>query len=64
MTPEHTPRPGHTWNTTVRPVEQPVTDEQPEPRPNRAARRALARRRRSMGRTDLPDIANYPTTPR
>ncbi|WP_235437777.1 hypothetical protein [Kitasatospora griseola] len=46
MTREHTPRPGHTWETTVRPLEQLVEDGQPEPRPSRAARRAAARGKR------------------
>ncbi len=42
MTREHTPRPGTTWETVTRPVEHVVQDGQPEPRPNRAARRAAA----------------------
>lgn len=60
MTREHSPRPGASWETQPVRTEQVVEDGQPEPRPNRAARRAAARRRRSMSRTDLPDIANYP----
>ncbi|WP_198520552.1 hypothetical protein [Kitasatospora sp. CB02891] len=46
MTREHTPRPGRTWETTVRPLEQLVEDGQPEPRPNRETRRALTRQAR------------------
>ncbi|RPE27329.1 hypothetical protein [Kitasatospora cineracea] len=55
MTREHTPRPGATWGTTIRPVEQLVEDGQPEPQPNRETRRALARSRRTKDRTGLPD---------
>lgn len=40
---EHTPRPGVTWQTTVVRTEQLVDDTAPDPRPNRATRRALAR---------------------
>ncbi|MFG3136075.1 hypothetical protein ACGFZA_07610 [Streptomyces sp. NPDC048211] len=44
---EHTPRPGTRWETELRPTgEQLVADDQPEPRPNRATRRAAARRNR------------------
>lgn len=42
---EHTPRPGITWTTTVGwSGEQLADDTAPEPRPNRATRRAAARR--------------------
>lgn len=43
---EHAPRPGVTWVTTTVgwTGEQLVTDDQPEPRSNRATRRAAARR--------------------
>lgn len=47
---EHTPRPGATWQTEVMRVEQLVDDDAPDPRPNRATRRALkraARRKRT-----------------
>ncbi|MGW8719650.1 hypothetical protein ACWGNR_10115 [Streptomyces althioticus] len=40
---EHTPRPGATWQTVLVRVEQVVDDDGPDPRPNRATRRALAR---------------------
>ena len=40
---EHTPRPGVTWDTELVRVEQLVDDDAPDPRPNRATRRALAR---------------------
>ena len=50
MTPEHTPRPGRTWDTTIRPIEHVVPDDQPEPRPNRETRRALARAGRKRSR--------------
>lgn len=39
---EHTPRPGVTWEQQVVLVEQLVDDDAPDPRPNRATRRALA----------------------
>ncbi len=40
---EHTPVPGVTWQTRIVRVEQLVDDDTPDPRPNRATRRALAR---------------------
>lgn len=44
---EHTPRPNVWWTTTVGwSGEQVVADEAPDPKPNRATRRALARRRK------------------
>lgn len=44
---EHTPRPGVTWQTTVGWTgEQHVDDDASDPRPNRATRRALAKRKR------------------
>ncbi|MER7738864.1 hypothetical protein ABTX34_11155 [Streptomyces sp. NPDC096538] len=46
---EHTPRPGVTWAAAVGwSGEQLVDDDAPAPRPNRAARRALARARRTQ----------------
>jgi len=42
---EAAPRPGATWETELVRAEQLVDDDAPEPRPNRATRRALARRR-------------------
>jgi hypothetical protein len=43
---EHAPRPGVTWTTTVGTTgEQLVDDTAPDPRPNRATRRALARKK-------------------
>lgn len=44
---ERATRPGVTWQTTLATTgERLVTDNEPEPRPNRATRRALARRRK------------------
>lgn len=44
---EHAPRPGITWSTVLGTSgEQLVDDDAPDPRPNRATRRALARARR------------------
>ncbi|MEV5048227.1 hypothetical protein AB0N20_27420 [Streptomyces griseoincarnatus] len=43
---EHTPRPGATWEQRLVRVEQLVDDTTPDPRPNRAPRRAIARARR------------------
>jgi hypothetical protein len=40
---EHAPRPGVTWQTALVRVEQVVDDTAPDPRPNRATRRALNR---------------------
>lgn len=40
---EHAPAPGVTWQTEVVRVEQLVDDDAPDPRPNRAARRAMKR---------------------
>ena len=43
---EHTPRPGTTWDTRLVVVETVTPDgDAPTPRPNRATRRALARRK-------------------
>lgn len=50
MTREHAPRPGRTWDTTVVRNEITVRDDAPDPRPNRATRRALARAKRKAGR--------------
>ncbi|MFE2556004.1 hypothetical protein ACFXGT_08200 [Streptomyces sp. NPDC059352] len=45
---EHTARPGITWMTMLGTTgEQHVDNDAPDPRPNRATRRALARRRRA-----------------
>ncbi|MFC8583481.1 hypothetical protein ACFUGD_02725 [Streptomyces sp. NPDC057217] len=45
---EHTPRPGITWQTTLATTGEHVIDEQaPDPRPNRATRRALRRKRQT-----------------
>jgi hypothetical protein len=41
--PEHTPRPGATWQTELVRTEQHVDDTAPDPTPNRATRRALKR---------------------
>ncbi|MEE1813509.1 hypothetical protein PUR59_00390 [Streptomyces sp. SP18ES09] len=42
---EHTPRPGTTWQTILTTLGEHVIDDQtPDPRPNRATRRAAARR--------------------
>ncbi|MEV7212100.1 hypothetical protein AB0O31_03250 [Kitasatospora cineracea] len=59
MTREHAPHPGATWESTARPVEQLVEDGQPEPRPNRAARRAAAR----ADRTNACRIFDFDGTP-
>lgn len=41
---EHTPRPGVTWQTTeIIRIETVIDDDAPDPRPNRATRRALKR---------------------
>lgn len=40
---EHTPRPGVTWQTHIVRTELVVDDDAPDPRPNRATRRALKR---------------------
>jgi hypothetical protein len=40
---EHAPAPGVTWQTELVRVEQLVDDDAPDPRPNRATRRALKR---------------------
>ncbi|MFJ6066550.1 hypothetical protein ACIQHU_26340 [Streptomyces tendae] len=41
--PEHAPRPGATWQTELVRTEQLVDDDAPDPRPNRATRRAMKR---------------------
>lgn len=43
---EHTPTPGATWEQHLQRVELLVPDDAPVPRPNRAARRVLARAQR------------------
>ena len=43
---EHTPKPGITWETAIVRTEQHVPDDAPDPQPNRATRRALARARK------------------
>jgi hypothetical protein len=40
---EHTPRPGITWQTTLVRTEHVIDDDAPDPRPNRATRRAMKR---------------------
>ncbi len=40
---EHTPAPGVTWEQHLVRAEQLIDDTTPDPRPNRATRRALAR---------------------
>jgi hypothetical protein len=50
MTTEHAPRPGRTRDTTVVRAETIVPDDAPEPRPNRATRRALAQAKRKANR--------------
>lgn len=40
---ERTPRPGVTWQTTIVRTETVIDDTAPDPTPNRATRRALAR---------------------
>ncbi|MFI6653215.1 hypothetical protein ACIBI8_37200 [Streptomyces sp. NPDC050529] len=41
---EHTPRPSTRWETEPRWTGEQLADDAPEPRPNRATRRAAARR--------------------
>lgn len=43
---EHAGSQGARWETELRPVERVVDDEAPEPKPNRATRRAIARNAR------------------
>ena len=46
---EKTPRPGTTWETVLRPTgEHHVDDQQPQPRANRATRRAARRRKENQ----------------
>ncbi|SEC03228.1 hypothetical protein SAMN04490357_1009 [Streptomyces misionensis] len=40
---EHTPTTGATWSTELVRTEEVIADDAPDPRPNRATRRALAR---------------------
>ena len=40
---EHTPQPGATWQTTLVRTETVIDDDAPDPRPNRATRRAMQR---------------------
>lgn len=47
---EHTPQPGATWNTILTRTEQHVDDAAPDPRPNRATRRAMQRATRKKQR--------------
>lgn len=44
--PEHTPKPGATWEQHLIRTEQVIDDDAPDPRPNRKTRRALARKAR------------------
>lgn len=48
--PEHSPRPGVTWEQRLVRVELVVDDDAPDPQPNRAARRAAARANRKKNR--------------
>lgn len=48
--PEHTPRPGTTWETVIARTETVIDDDAPDPRPNRATRRALQRATRRKTR--------------
>ncbi len=43
---EHTPKPGATWDTVLVRTETVIDDTAPNPQPNRATRRALARANR------------------
>lgn len=44
---EHAPKPGARWETELRTTgEQLIPDDAPDPRPNRATRRAARRRKR------------------
>lgn len=43
---ERAPRPGVTWQTELARTEQHIADDAPDPTPNRATRRALARKAR------------------
>ncbi|GKQ35159.1 hypothetical protein [Streptomyces sp. A012304] len=47
---EHTPKPGVTWDTVLARTETVVDDTAPDPRPNRATRRALKRAARKKQR--------------
>lgn len=47
---EHTPKPGVTWDTVLARTETVVDDDAPDPRPNRATRRALKRAARKKQR--------------
>lgn len=47
---EHPGRPGITWDTILTSTEQHVDDDSPDPRPNRATRRAMQRARRKKQR--------------
>lgn len=47
---EHTPRPGATWEQHLALTEQHIDDDAPDPTPNRATRRALARAARRKNR--------------
>lgn len=38
---EHAPRPGVTWETELVRTEQVIDDDEPDPKPNRATRRAI-----------------------
>lgn len=43
---EHAPKPGVTWMTSTVWTETVIDDDAPDPKPNRATRRAIARARR------------------
>lgn len=47
---EHTPKPGVTWQTTLVRTETVIADDAPDPKPNRATRRAMQRATRRKNR--------------
>lgn len=47
---ERSPAPGVTWDTVLARVETVIDDDAPDPQPNRATRRALARAKRKQQR--------------
>ncbi|KAA6220024.1 hypothetical protein CP979_26365 [Streptomyces filamentosus] len=56
---ERAPRPGVTWQTTIGWTgERLVADDEPEPRPNRATRRALARRTETFDHEPMDIFTN------
>lgn len=71
--PEHTPRPGASWETRIVRTETVVDDDAPDPAPpDRAARRALARAAcqpirqypdELRARAETDDLAIHPPNP-